>query len=482
MAGASSFLLAALSQLPRRCLLPPLPADEEAARAARPETALAFALEAARCAHERGAPAPAALQPLFTQALAALIRAALEPARGDPGFQALVLRSGDAQVQEHVRLAAEATVDERALRSTVDAVAHPGKLRGLPDADLRARLERLHRLAQEADWAGLRSAVEAWRADAGPEGSGAAPHGGGAARWEDGGPSLRPGGGEDGNPCAFGATLAALAAHPALVRRERAQVLAALTSVQRYRSLCAAGGPRSGSEAAAAQGRASARAGLDAEAETVAAFEILAQALVDRTGLQLRVVRGLRLPRGFPGVGGNKAKEEWDVALLQCADSAADVLLLAEVKASPAAATSDLARLLRGLQRLALAEPGIDYSLPAAEGEVRLHGATLRSLAPNGFELPERVIYCCAGAPETPPPVLAAASKAVLLAEPASLAWALDYAAGAAPAPDRLAPIWQALPVAPRLRATLYQYATSQAARTAMLHPADLRTALAVPG
>ena len=154
-----SLLLAAVRATPRRYLLPPLPADVEAARAAGPEAALAFAIEAARIASQDGTLPPPGVQPLFTWALARVIEQALAPSGGDPAFQAVVLQARDPEVHEHVRLAAHAHGDRRAVRTLTDAIAHPGKMRRLPDGPLREALEHLHELASLGDWAALRAAV-----------------------------------------------------------------------------------------------------------------------------------------------------------------------------------------------------------------------------------------------------------------------------------------------------------------------------------
>jgi hypothetical protein len=74
--------------------------------------------------------------------------------------------------------------------------------------------------------------------------------------------------------------------------------------------------------------------------------------------------------------------------------------------------------------------------------------------------------------------VLSAASKSVLLTEPASLAFARRWAAGEAPSHEELSPVWEALAGAPRLRAALHQWETTRAVREAMLHPQDLLAAL----
>jgi hypothetical protein len=148
------------------------------------------------------------------------------------------------------------------------------------------------------------------------------------------------------------------------------------------------------------------------------------------------------------------------------------------VKASPAAATSDLPRLLRGLERLAHAQEGDPYDFATPQGSVALGGDSLRALRPQGRALPPNVFYCCDAPAEAQPPVLSAAAKAVLLAEPASVAFAQQLAAGASPAAADLLPAWQELPHAPRLHATLHQYDTARSAREAMLHPEDLLAAV----
>ncbi|HET8747638.1 MAG TPA: hypothetical protein VFM98_18715, partial [Ramlibacter sp.] len=210
------------------------------------------------------------------------------------------------------------------------------------------------------------------------------------------------------------------------------------------------------------------------ERATIEAFHEMAALLQSHAPGAWRVLRGLRPPAGFPGERG-KAKDEWDAAIA-CGPQ---LLLLAEVKASPAAASSDFSRLHRGLQRLAHAEPSRAYDFASADGPARIAGASLRALQPPARGLPAHVIYCCTAATEAKPQWLAAASKAVLAAEPASLAYARALAEGAAPEEAQLQPVWEALTHAPRLRATLHQDATARLAREAMLHPQDLAQCLA---
>lgn len=431
--------------------MPPLPANADAAAAAGADTALAFAIESARRAIESGSAPEPRIRDLFTASLARLIRNALAPEGGDPSFQALVLRAQDAQVDQHVRLAARTVSDERAVRSAVDAIAHPGKLHGMPPGALRDALAGLHALASTGAWSGLGRAAEQSLL-------------------------LVP-----SELVALRVSLAAIASHSSLERLQQGQALLSADGVQRYRALCARRGPLAGTDAAAAQGRASAQLGGAAEHATVQAFREIA-ALLDRhavTPARHHVVRSLKTPRGFPGPAG-KAKDEWDAAIVRVAEAApgAEILLLAEVKAAPAAATPDFSRLLGGLRRLAQADSDAVLAFPSADGDVRILGASLRRLEPPGLALPPHVIYCCSAPVETQPQVLGAATRAVLLAEPASLAFAARLARGELPAHDALAEVWHALGSASRLRAALHQHQTTLAVRAAMLRPEDLLAAV----
>jgi hypothetical protein len=450
-----SLLLAALRAAPRRYRMPPLPDGIAAALAAPPDTALAFAIEAARAGHERGVPLPAGTADLFTRKLAQLIDAALAAEGGDPSFQAMVLRASDAEVAAYARLAEQAPADRRALRAQVNALAHPGKLHGMAPGPLRDALLELHRLLQAESWPALAGAAGLLQ--------------------------LQP----FARDAALQDALQAIATSEPLRRLQRADAAPAQhAGVRRYLALCALRGPQAGSRAAAAQGRASARTGELAERTTAEAFQALAGLLGapagqahDTRDARYRALRGLRTPPAFPGEAGG-AKDEWDAAIVR-EDGAqgAHLVLLAEVKAAPAAATPDFSRLHRGLERLALAVPGTGYTFATADGEVRLSGASLRALRPPGRALPPQVIYCCCAAPEAQPPMLSAASKAVLLAEAASLAFAREHLRGAAPDHRELAPVWDALATEPRLRSVLHQYATARAVREAMLHPEDLLAA-----
>lgn len=451
-ARAQALLAAALRTAPRPFRLPPLPHDPPAARAAGAEAAVAFAVEAARRSADTGAPLPPHAREVFTWGLAQLIRTALAPVGGDPAFQALVLRSQDPQVDGYLRLIAASAADRRRVRAAIDAIAHPGKLRRHPAGPAREALEKLHRLASTGRWALLRQDGRRLLATA---------LAGGDARL----------GG-----------LEALLAGPALERLVRAQALRAAPGVRRYQALCEAGGPPAGSAAARARGRASGRSGREAEARTAQALERAAAWLDGATDGRGRchVVRGLRMPADFPGEP-DRAKAEWDTAIVWEAEPGAgnDILLLAEVKASPAAATADYMRLLRGLRRLALADPQAHYAFGSAGGRMHLTGRSLRRLGPADDGLPQQVIYCCPAPRDTPVQVLAPASRAVLQAEAASLAFARQLLSDRHPHDGDLTPVWAELTRAPRLRAALHQDRAARQAREAMLDPLDLAAALA---
>jgi len=450
MPTPESLLLAGLRAAPRRYRLPPLPAHAAAARADGAPAAVAFALEALRVAQERAAPPHAEAQEAFVAGLDALIRDALSPRHGDPAYQAMVLRSLDAEVGDYATLLAQAGADRRAVRGMVDAVAHPGRLRGRAAEAPDERLAPLHALAAAGEWAALRHAVERARA--------------GAAAGE--GPAAD--------------ALQRLRAEPALARLERGQVLRDSPGVLRYRRLLEQAGPAAGSPEAAVSGRVAAQRGGRAETDVADVLRRIAGRLGDAAAgrAAYRVARSLRTP---PALGAaSRTKAEWDAAIVaeRAGAAGADIVLLAEVKASPAAATADWPRMRRGLAGLAQARGEAACTFASADGPVHVAPASLRRLQPPGHGLPEHVVYCCVADAESRPPMLSAASRAVLLVEPASLSHAGLLAAGASPPLSNLVPVWHAVAEAPRLHATRCQDRTARAAREAMLHPDDLLEAV----
>jgi hypothetical protein len=436
--------------------MPALPHDAAAAAAHGPATAAAFAIEGARLAWRSGTEPGAALRTLFIEALAGLIRIALRPDDGDPAFQALVLRAQQAEVDEHVRLAAQAEADRRGVMAVLDAIAHPGKLRQMAPGARREALASLHRLARDHAWPALRTAAAELLS-----------HDLQHSHDLDDTPRLR-------------SSLASLLQQPGLARLERGLALRSAPAVIRYEDLCARSGPAAGTEAGAAKGAAAARRGSTAEAEVVQALHRLAAAIGPRGpgGAGCRVASRLLVPAGFPGPA-DKAKSEWDAALVHeaGAGAAADVALLVEVKASSDAAVSDFPRLMAGLQRLAQARSEAAYDFRSDQGSWRIGGASLRQLQPAGDALPPQVIYCSTAPADAHVPMLSAASRGVLLTERASLAFAAALAGGGSPDPDQLGPVWTELGSAARLRAVLHQYDIARIVREAMLHPHDLLAA-----
>jgi hypothetical protein len=374
--------------------------------------------------------------------LSALIAQALEPTHGDPAFQALLLAQQEPAVAEYLALAAQEAADRRRVRGAIDAFAHPGKLRRQPDG-VPGPLLQLRACAQAGDWPGVRAAAHALA------GTG----------WQ---PRSEP-----------------LLAESGLARLEHASLLRAKPAIKRYLGLSAARGPLAQSADAAEHGRAAARAGDAAEEETVRVFRQLA-AWLDATGpARHRVARSLRPSSGLPRAA-HGAKDEWDVALLRTVEGT-DVLalvLLAEVKASPGAAVSDWPRMRRGLHGLAQLSAGAQPVFACLDGEVRVHGDSLRALAPSGRGLPPQVIYCCTGH-EARVPLLSTPARAMLLQQPSSIAYAGALDRGATADAGVLAPLWEALPTSPRLRPILEQYETARSAREVMLHPEDLRASAA---
>jgi hypothetical protein len=446
--GLAARLQQALRQAPRRHRLPPLPADAATAQALGRATALAWSLAALDRAQRQGQAAPPAAAPVFTAALDALVRAALHPQHGDAAFQARLLQARSPAVDAWVRLQAQAPQDARRMRAQANALAHPARLQRQPPGTARALLARLHALSEAGDWPALQQAL----ADASHHATAAAS----LARWQ---------------------------ADPALARLALAPALQADAEVRRYQALRERAGPLADSAQAAAAGHAAGRRGSAAEAAAAHALARLAQQLNAAAGdgrAHCTVLHGLRNPPTLPA--GPHAKAEWDLALVwhanTAADEAAHLLLLAEVKASPAAAAADLPRLLRGLSALSAADAAQAYAFSSAHGPTPpLQGASLQRLRPHGDALPPQVVYVCDAAPEPQPSPLTAASRTRLLADPLTLAHAARIEAGEHPPPAALLPLWQAIATVPRWRAVLRQHDAACRAREALLTPGDLADA-----
>ena len=419
-----------------------------------PAVALAVAIEEARVAlHARAAP-PSTLQRRFVDALARLIQDALRDRGGDAAFQAMVLRHRCARVREHASLSAHAHSDRRAVRAAVDAFAHPGKRRVLPAGPLIQALEQLHAAASDNQWSALTRYAEHLIA--------ATPAQGEAA----------PG---------LGSGLGKLLRDPALARLRRLEELALDPGVQRYQTLWERQGPRPGTTEAAAQGLAARRRGDAVEAQAEKAISALAAHLAQATGQTYRVATSMRVPPSIPG-NADRAKTEWDVALLRlAADGAAplwDVCLLVEAKASTDAATTDLPRLLRGLRLLAHADPQATYAFESRQGPVDLLGASLAGLTTDDASLATTILYFSDAPAEGSPRLLSAAGRMQLLSTQESLAYASLLTDGKAPDAHLLVPVWDQLLVSPRWSAVLNQLPLLRQVRGLMVHADDLHAAI----
>jgi len=443
-----------LRTVARRYRLPPLDSASLPAEAVNPAATLALVIEEARRMRSDGHAPGVELQQRFIDALARMIRDAMDRQSGDPAFQAAVLRHDAPSVREYASLHAHAEQDRRALHSAVNAIAHPAKLERSAQAWQRDGLARLHAAATSASWADLHATLQQLLA---------LPDMATDAAFEQDILKLK-----DGAP---------------LERLLRLDALASDEHVRRYRALWVRQGPLEGSTIAVAQGAASQRRGAAVEALAARALDALAGRLeaVDERRTY-RVVTSMRVPSSIPGRH-DRAKTEWDAILLERprGDEAApawNVRFLVEAKASADAATTDLPRLLRGLNLLAQADPDTTYSFETHQGTVRVHGASLRALTTDDAALQREVLYCCDASADATPRLLGAASRMQLLSAQASL----EYASALARQPDAdprgLGVIWHALLTLPQWHAVLHQYPSLRQVRELMVAIDDLRTAI----
>lgn len=437
-------LARALAPVPRRFRMAALP-EASTADTRSPSTALAIAIEQARCSMAAGHVPPEEVRRLFLRSLARLVD---EARTGDPAFQAMVLRHRSPLVREHASLSAHVDRDRRQVLAIVNAIAHPAKVAQRAAGPLRDALAALQAAASANDWSTVVGALAGIHADE---------------------PALER-------------DLARLRDEPALARLRRVDVLAEESSVREHRALCEQKGPMSGSVRASVLGAGAQRRGDAVEALAASALQALARRLNNATdaggagGEEVyRVVTSMRVPPSFPG-DAQRAKSEWDVVLLRRAVGVAervwDVVLLVEAKASADAATTDLPKLLRGLRLLAQAQADTTYRFSSPSGEVLVRGDSLRLLPTEEADLPRAVLYCSDARAELRPRWLNAASRMQLLSSTASLERAAHDIDGA-PIED-LEPVWQQLLTAPAFTPVLHQYATLTRVRGLMVHPDDL--------
>lgn len=438
----------------RRYRLPPLDSASSLTDAANPATALAIVIEEACRMRTDGESPGTALRQRFIDALAQMIRDAMNPQSGDPAFQAAVLRHDAPSVREYASLSAHAEQDRRALYSAVNAIAHPAKLERSAQTWQRDGLARLHAAVTSASWADLHATLQQLLAL----------------------PDMT-------TDAAFEQDIVKLKDSPALERMLRVDALASDEHVRRYRALWVRQGPLEGSTIAVAQGVASQQRGAAVEALAAQALDALARRLeaVDEQRTY-QVVTSMRVPSSIPGRH-DRAKTEWDAILLERTRGddpapAWNVRFLVEAKASADAATTDLPRLLRGLNLLAQADSDTIYSFETHQGTVRVHGASLRALTTDEATLQQEVLYCCDASADATPRLLGAASRMQLLSAQASLEYASALAQRPDADPDGLGVVWHALLTLPQWHAVLHQYPSLRQVRELMVAIDDLRAAI----
>ncbi|MGV2865583.1 3-deoxy-D-arabino-heptulosonate 7-phosphate synthase [Achromobacter sp. AGC39] len=467
-------------------------------------TRLAVAIDQARQALARATTPPASVKQCFIDALAQLIHEAMRPDQGDPAIQAMVLRHQAPQVREYASLSAGAEADRRDVVAAVNATAHPAKLERMPPGPLRTVLARLQAAASAASWPALAAAVPQLESLGGAaSGPGkdladgpANAHDNAAVDAPDNAPDNASANAPDHDPAndpALARSLSRLRDGAALERLQRLDELALDPWVRRYQALWNRNGPRSGSPGAVAQGVAAQQRGAAVEARASQALQALADRLnaAPEGNAAYRVVTSMRVPPALPG-DADRAKSEWDAALLRRVDApsvpnapvapaaqpaAWDVCLLVEAKASVDAASTDFARLLRGLARLAQAESGMTYPFHSHQGAVPIRGASLAALPTGETDLSGAVLYCSDAPADPAPRLLNAACRMQLLSAPASVAYASELARGR-PADTRgLDAVWQSLLTSPQWAGVLNQYPQLYLVRELMVHADDLLAA-----
>lgn len=450
--SSSSLLEHMLRNTPRRYRLPALPAlANMPAGSYSASTTLALVMEHARLALASDTDPDPALQAIFAQALAGLIREAMQTVDGDPLHQSVVLKAQAATVREYVALDATRQQDKRLILGLVNTLAHPAKLQRQAGGPLRNALTALHQAAVSEDWAQFPDIARQLQALAY--------------------------GASDPAPAQ---TLKTLLDAPALQHLLRLQTLQTDLHVRQYLALLEQNGPRAGSAAATKQGADGKRRGNHVEALTTQALTAWAQRLntAPDADAPYRVVSSMRVP-GALTAGHERAKVEWDAVLLQQATENTDapqsweIRLLVEAKASVDAVATDLPRLLRGIRVLASADAAMHYAFTCREGLVSINGASLQTLRWDAGSLASIVLYCSDAPADTDPRLLSAAARAQLLSAPESLAFAVALAEARPTDPASLEPLWQQLLHGPQWKPVLHQYATLEQGRELMAHVED---------
>lgn len=453
----------------RYAVVPFTPMDAAQFASASPAAKLVDTIELARQAVVNGAlPAPA-LQGRFTQALADLIREAMDEVSGEPVFQGRVWRHRWPSVNEYALLLSQQGADARALRSAVNAVAHPQKQLRADARWQRDVMAAIHAPAMAGAWTDLATTLQ--RLVAMPRAA---------------------------HQSSFLQYLRHLQARPELARLQRLMQLKDDPHVQSYCDIAARQGPAPGSAVAAHDGAQSRKRGAQAERRAADAV----RALADHLGQgRWRVATAVQTPAVL-SQGTRGAKTEWDVVVLRPSVTASgwDVVLLLEVKASADAAVTDFPRLLHGLRLLACAEPDGQYEFATGQGAVLVSGASLNALGEDAATLDRTVRYVCDTVPGGDTPLtLTPANRMRLLLLPTSVAFAARLLDGEQPmtehlqsrsarlqsrsthlqpGPAELDAVWQALLTRPSLRPVLHHRTLLEQVHGLMVHPDDLMVAL----
>ncbi|WP_054422936.1 hypothetical protein [Achromobacter kerstersii] len=497
----------------RRYRVPPTPAVTPDAQNGHSATALALAIDQARQALAHGDTPHPEVERAFIDALAQLIRGAMREGQGDPAIQAMELRHRVAPVREYASLSAGADADRREILAAANAIAHPAKLARMPRGLQADALADVQAAASSGSWTALADAVQRLRDM--PETMGDDALARGCARlldsaaltrlqrldaltadarvrhyqslWDRNGP--RPGSatalrqGTDAQQ--RGAAVEALAAQALEVLAQRLN--ASETRATKARAIDegaideGAIDERAPDEHATDEHAPDEHATDEHATDEHATDERAADERAANVTAPYRVVTSMRVPPSLPA-SADRAKSEWDAALLRQSDAidaatatpAWDLCLLVEAKASVDAASTDLPRLLRGLQLLAHADSNTTYPFKTQQGIVPLRGESLRALPADGPGLADTVLYCCDAPADPSPRLLNAASRMQLLSAPASIAFASQLAQGQPADTETLHPVWHSLLTSPQWAGVLNQYPQLHQVRALMVHTDDL--------
>ncbi len=424
-----------------------------------PAAQLAYCIEHARRSSIGNKSLHPSIEPMFLNALAALIENTLNNPSTRPGLLCLILEQRCAQVQRYRQRLSTQKHDRRTVLKFVNAFAHPAKTGNTTPRALQALYEKLYQLASQQQWGAFAQFLRTQL------------HSSAAHR----------------NSTLQG-QLASILEQAELQHLIELEQLAQDCAIQTYQHYRQKDGPLSGSPEALSLGKRAQARGHAVEQESREVLAELARKLSLAEHRPYTLISGVHIPAQL--IAGKKyAKSEWDALLLRAANQEQqapvwDVCLLIEAKSSADAADSDLPRLLRGLNLLQdISSPQGSITFSAREGAIALSNQSLRALADHHSQpLPYKVLYCCAEPtkPDThqASSSLHSATRMRLLSAPAALGYAHQVLQGLPNSAQDLRPIWEDLRHTPSWQAVLHQYATQLQASALLVHPADLRVAM----